>query len=69
MHCPTKIFRHLPPKLSSLPFFPWSYNTFLSAFITSDLAAAKGELGEGHKKDARCEAEEVACVAPDREQS
>ena len=68
VHCLTKIFRHLPPQLSSLPFFRWPYNTFLSAFITSDLAAANGELGE-RQKDARCEAEEVAYVAPDREQS
>ncbi len=52
-------------KLSSLPFFRWSYNTFLRAFITSDLAAY-GEPGE-RQKDDHCEAEEVACVTPDRE--
>lgn len=66
-HCLTKIFRHLPHKLSSLSFFRWPYNTFLSAFITSDLAAS-GELGE-RQKDVRCEAVEVAFVAPDREPS
>jgi len=65
LHCLMKIFRHLPHKLSSLPLFRWPYHTFLSAFVTSDLAA-NGELGE-RQKDVRCEAEEVACVAPDRE--
>ena len=67
MHYLTKIFRHLPHKLSSLPFFRWPYHTFFSAFITSDLAA-NGELGE-RQKDDLCEAEEVAFIAPDREQS
>ena len=32
VHCLTKIFRHLPLTLSSLPFFRWPYKTFLSAF-------------------------------------
>ena len=67
VHCLTKIFRHLPLKLSSLPFFRWPYHTFLRTFITSDLAA-NGELGE-RQKDDPCEAEKAACVATDREQS
>jgi hypothetical protein len=67
MHCLTKIFRHLPLTLSSLPFFRWPYKTFLSALITSDLAANR-ELGE-RQKDDRFEAAEVAFVASDREQS
>lgn len=45
MHCITKFFSHLPHKLSSLPFFLWPYNTFFSAFITSDLVT-NGEPGK-----------------------
>ena len=67
VHCLTKIFRNPPHTLSSLPFLRWPYNSFFSAFITSDLAANM-ELGE-RQKDDRCEAKEVAFVAPDREQS